>query len=69
MNISERLLVIGKHLGKALAGYRDDDLKAAARGAVDLRALMLDAADEIERLQAEIASLQDKVRQLIEDAG
>jgi hypothetical protein len=59
MDISERLLVAGKHLGKCLAGYRDDDLRAAARGAVDLGELMLDAADEIERLRAELAKRKE----------
>jgi hypothetical protein len=59
MDISERLLVAGKHLGKCLAGYRDDDLRAAARGAVDLAALMLDAADEIERLRAALAESRE----------
>ena len=52
MHISERLLVAGKLLGKTLAGYRDDDLRSAARGAVDLGQLMFDAVDEIERLRA-----------------
>ena len=55
MDISERLLIAGKLLGKCLAGYRDDDLRSAARGAVDLGQLMLDAVDEIDRLKVELA--------------
>lgn len=58
MDISERLLVAGKHLGKCISGYRDDDLKSSARAAVDLGQLMLDAADEIDRLRSELASLK-----------
>ena len=58
MDISEKLLVAGKHLGKCLAGYRDDDLKSAARAAVDLEELILDAADEIDRLRAENSNLR-----------
>lgn len=54
MDVSERLLVAGKHLGKCLAGYRDDDLRSSARAAVDLGQIMLDAADEIERMRAAI---------------
>jgi hypothetical protein len=58
LDISERLLVAGKHLGKCLAGYRDDDLRSAASGAADLAALIFDAADEIDRLRVENASLR-----------
>lgn len=58
MDISERLLVAGKHLGKCLAGYRDNDLRSSARAAVDLGQLMLDAVDEIDRLRSEVASLK-----------
>lgn len=58
MDISERLLVAGKHLGKCLAGYRDDDLKSAARSAVDLAELIFDAVDEIDRLRVELKLAQ-----------
>ena len=58
MHVSEKLLVAGKHLGKCLAGYRDNDLKAAARAAVDLEELILEAADEIDRLRVENAKLR-----------
>jgi hypothetical protein len=58
MDIREELLVAGKHLGKCLAGYRDNDLKSSARAAVDLGGLMLNAADEIDRLRSEAASLK-----------
>jgi hypothetical protein len=54
MDIKEELLVAGRHLGKCLAGYRDDDLRSAARAAADLGQLMLDAADEIDRLRIEL---------------
>lgn len=53
MDVKEQLLVAGKQLGKCLAGYRDNDLQASARAAVDLGKLMLDAADEIDRLRSE----------------
>jgi len=65
MDISERLLVAGKHLGKCLSGYRDDDLRSAARGATDLAALILDAADEIDRLRSELKIAQDKTQYLL----
>ena len=58
MDISERLLVAEKHLGKCLAGYRDDDLRSSARAAVDLGQLMLDAVDEIDRLRGELQHLK-----------
>lgn len=58
MDISERLLVAGKHLGKCLAGYRDDDLKSAARSAADLAELIFDAVDEIDRLRVELKLAQ-----------
>ena len=54
MDVSERLLIAGKHLGKCLAGYRDDDLRSAARGAADLAELIFDAVDEIDRLRVEL---------------
>jgi hypothetical protein len=60
MDIGERLLVAGKHLGKCLAGYRDNDLRSAARSAVDLGNLMLDAADEIDRLRALVNEQEPK---------
>ena len=55
LDVTERLLVAGKLLGKCLAGYRDDDLRSAARSAVDLAELMFDAVDEIDRLRVELA--------------
>jgi hypothetical protein len=58
MDISERLLIAGKHLGKCLAGYRDDDVRSAARSAADLAELIFDATDEIDRLRAENANLK-----------
>jgi hypothetical protein len=60
MDIKEELLVAGRHLGKCLAGYRDDDLRTAARAAVDLGQLMLDAADEIDRLRIEVTKLKSR---------
>ena len=60
VDISERLLVAGKHLGKCLAGYRDDDMRSAARAAVDLGKVMLDAADEIDRLRSENVELRKR---------
>lgn len=62
LDISERLLVAGKHLGKCLAGYRDDDLRSAARGAADLAELIFDAVDEIDRLRVENAGLSDMTK-------
>ena len=58
MDISERLLIAGKHLGKCLSGYRDDDLRSSARAAADLGQLMFDAADEIDRLRAELSAVR-----------
>lgn len=58
MDVKEELLVAGKHLGKCLAGYRDDDMRSSARAAVDLGRVMMDAADEIERLRSEVAALK-----------
>ena len=54
MDVSERLLIAGKHLGKCLAGYRDGDLRSAARSATDLAELIFDAVDEIDRLRVEL---------------
>lgn len=59
-DLTERLLIAGKHLGKCLAGYRDDDLRAAARSAVDLAELMFDAVDEIDRLRVELAQAKQQ---------
>lgn len=58
MDIREELLVAGKHLGKCLAGYRDNDLKSAARSAVDLGKIMFDAADEIDRLRVRVRVME-----------
>ena len=51
-DIVERLRKAGVYLGNAIAGYRDNDNKRAARGTVDAGRAMLEAADEIERLRA-----------------
>ncbi len=59
MDIREGLLVAGKHLGKCLAGYRDDDIRSAARSAVDLAEVIFDAADEIDRLRAALQHIRD----------
>jgi len=69
LDISERLLVAGKHLGKCLAGYRDADLRSAARGAADLAELIFDAVDEIDRLRVENASLSDMTKDRTRKGG
>jgi hypothetical protein len=55
MDITERLLVAGKLLGKCLAGYRDDDLRSSGAAAADLAELIFDAVDEIDRLRVELS--------------
>jgi hypothetical protein len=52
LDITERLLVAGKLLGKCLAGYRDNDLRSAGSSAADLAELIFDAVDEIDRLRS-----------------
>jgi Sec-independent protein translocase protein TatA len=59
-DIVERLREVGVHLGNAIAGYRDDDLKRAAMGAVEIARVTREAAAEIEQLRAEIRQLRQK---------
>lgn len=62
MDVTERLLIAGKHLGLCLAGYRDNNLKSAARSAVDLAELIFDAVDEIDRLRVELEQAKQNAR-------
>lgn len=50
---------MGRHLGNAIAGYRDGDFKRSAEGMVDAVRAFQAAVDELDRLKAEVAEVAE----------
>ena len=57
-SLSERLRSVGKSLGSAIAGYRDEDNKRCASALVELGTMSWDAADALDAKEAEIERLR-----------
>lgn len=51
---------MGRHLGNAIAGYRDGDFKRSAEGMVEAVRAFQAAADERDRLRAEVETWKDR---------
>ena len=50
---------LGRHLGNAIAGYRDGDFKRSAEGMVEAVRAFQAAAAELDRLRAENAEMKE----------